>query len=99
VSFARGIEGPRSSATGPLGTRTALVREEQRRSIRTSRLAEGTLACSRCDAPVAIGAAGLPLGAALSCPFCGHSAPLRDFLSLARPTRPARVVVRVIHRQ
>jgi hypothetical protein len=31
----------------------------------------------------------------LICPFCGHRATVRDFLSLAVPTRPARVEVRV----
>jgi hypothetical protein len=31
------------------------------------------------------------------CPFCEHRAPVRDFLSLATPTRPARVVVRISH--
>jgi len=32
---------------------------------------------------------------ALACPFCLHSGAVRDFLSLAEPTRPARVEVRV----
>jgi hypothetical protein len=32
----------------------------------------------------------------LTCPFCGHGATVRDFLSLAAPTRPARVEVRVV---
>ena len=31
----------------------------------------------------------------LACGYCGHGAPARDFLSLAQPTRPARVTVRV----
>jgi hypothetical protein len=32
---------------------------------------------------------------ALECPLCSHGAPVRDFLSLGEPTRPARVVVRL----
>jgi hypothetical protein len=35
--------------------------------------------------------------AALDCPFCGRMGPVSDFLSLGEPSRPARVVVRVIH--
>ena len=31
-----------------------LIREEKRRSIRSARLGTGTLACARCDAPVAL---------------------------------------------
>ncbi|HEY3186335.1 MAG TPA: hypothetical protein VGJ70_02595 [Solirubrobacteraceae bacterium] len=72
-------------------------RDEDRTIARSSRLATGTLACPACDAPVA--AVGLlspadPLG----CPFCDHAAAVRDFLSLAAPSRPARVDVRVVHR-
>jgi hypothetical protein len=44
---------------------------------------------------VAIGAAPRSLLDTLSCPFCQHRGPVRDFLSLDSPTRPARVVVRV----
>ena len=33
----------------------------------------------------------------LGCPYCDHTAAVRDFLSLASPTRPARVAVRVVH--
>ena len=65
------------------------------RAARSTRLADATLACARCDAPVAIGPGRLTLGAALTCPFCGHQAPVRDFVSLALPTRATRVVVRV----
>jgi len=59
-------------------------------------MATGTLACPRCDAPVAIGDGALSPAAALGCPYCGHGAPLRDFLSLATPARPAVVEVRVV---
>jgi len=71
--------------------------EEERRVTRTRRLATGTLACPRCDAPVVPGAPIAPSDA-LGCPFCLHTGAVRDFLSLAVPTRPARVVVRVVER-
>jgi hypothetical protein len=70
------------------------VRIEHR--IRTSdRLATGTLACPACDAPVSPSGRMSP-AQAIGCPFCGHGGPVRDFLSLAPPSRPARVVVRVV---
>ena len=64
---------------------------------RTGHLASGTLACPRCDAPVALGAGPAAPADPLGCPFCEHTATVRDFLSLADPTRPARVAVRVVH--
>jgi hypothetical protein len=69
--------------------------EELRRSVRSTEVAAGTLACPRCDAPVAIGERVLTPGDELSCPYCLHGGPLREFLSLAPPTRPTRVIVRV----
>lgn len=71
---------------------------EERRRTRSSRIATGTLACPQCDAP-----ALLPSGFAsprdeLACAFCGHDGAVRDFLSLTPPTRPTRVVVRVVPR-
>ena len=71
--------------------------EELRRTTRTSVLAHGTLACPRCDAPVAPAGSVSPADA-LACPFCLHSGHVRDFLSLGEPTRPTRVVVRVTPR-
>jgi hypothetical protein len=68
---------------------------EHRHSDRSNRLATGTLACPRCDAPVALGPGAHSPVTALRCPFCRHGARLRDFLSLAAPARPARVAVRV----
>ena len=70
------------------------VRKERRTAA--TDVASGTLACPRCDAPVAL--AG-PVGPAdrLGCPYCAHAAPVRDFLSLAAPSRPARVAVRLVH--
>ena len=37
-------------------------------------------------------------GDLIGCPFCRHVDPVRDFLSLATPTRPARVEIRVVVR-
>lgn len=67
---------------------------EERRPSEMHHVAVGSLACPRCDAPVHL---SVPLGPAapLGCPFCAHAAPLRDFLSLGEPTRPARVRVRI----
>lgn len=81
----------------------ALERENERvpgfREIRPGEagtaLAVGTLACPGCDAPVFLGGAPRSPADALSCGFCGHDGPVRDFLSLGEPTRPTRVVVRV----
>jgi hypothetical protein len=67
---------------------------EHRHSERSARLGTGTLACPRCDAPVALAGAVSP-AEPLGCPFCRHAGAVRDFLSLASPTRPARVEVRV----
>ena len=68
---------------------------EERRSTRQGLLAIGTLACSRCDAPVALAARSMSPADPLSCPYCDHRGTVRDFLSLAAPSRPARVVIRV----
>jgi hypothetical protein len=97
VSFTRGIDGPRFTPITADG-RVPVVRPEKRRAVSTTRLGEGTLACADCDAPVAIGPGRLSPAAVLQCPFCGRRGPLREFLSLAAPTRPARVVVTVTHR-
>ena len=59
------------------------------------RLGTGTLACPHCDAPVALAAGGVSPADRLACPFCHHGGAVRDFLSLADPSRPARVVVQV----
>jgi hypothetical protein len=95
VSFQRGIDGSEPLPPEPSGSG---LRIHDERRTRSSRVASGTLACPRCDAPVAL--AG-PLGPAdpLACPFCRHAGVLRDFLSLAAPSRPARVVVRVVARR
>jgi hypothetical protein len=61
-------------------------------------MAVGTLACPACDAPVSPGDRPLGPADALACPYCRHTGRVRDFLSLGAPTRPARVVVRVVER-
>ena len=68
---------------------------EYRRATRDDRLGEATITCPGCDAPVAIGPGRRTLDEALCCPFCGRAGSVRDFLSLARPTRPTRVVLRI----
>ena len=93
MAFHRGIDGSDPIRSEPVA-REAGTHEERRRA-RSTWLVAGTLACPRCDAPVAL--AG-PTGPAerLRCPFCYHGAPLRDFLTLGEPTRPARVEVRLV---
>ena len=73
------------------------VRKERRTAVAT-RLGGGTLACPRCDAPVAIAGPVAPAHP-LACPYCAHAGPVRDFLSLAAPARPARVQVVVVERR
>jgi hypothetical protein len=94
MSFARGIGSSTRGGSRP-PARVAGALEQEQRTSRTGRLGAGTLACRRCDAPVSIGADPLSPTQMLTCPFCRHRGPLRDFLSLGLPTRPARVVVRV----
>ena len=72
--------------------RPADVFEEHRQAPGV--LAEGTLACPSCDAPVSPDRPLRPSDP-LRCPVCDRSGKVRDFLSLDVPTRPARVVVRV----
>lgn len=93
MSFSRGIDGSDPLRAEPISRLDGSY--EERRSDRTLELATGTLACPRCDAPVAPAGPVSPADP-LACPYCGHGAPTRDFLSLGEPTRPARVVVRVV---
>ena len=75
------------------------VEQRQRRAQRDGLVATGTIACPRCDAPVAIGPGELALTHRLTCPFCAHGDVARAFLSLAVPTRPTRVEVRIRFRR
>lgn len=69
-------------------------RHEHRRES-SWQLATGTLACPGCDAPVLPSPGGMSPADPISCGFCGESGAVSEFLSLAEPTRPAHVVVRV----
>jgi len=96
VALQRGIDDSDPARPGGVALPVE-VRKDHRRAD-SWRLATGTLACPLCDAPVALGEARLAPADRVACPYCGHGAVLRDFLSLATPSRPARVEVRVIHR-
>jgi hypothetical protein len=87
VPFVRGIDD-----ADPV--RSNAITRPERRTTRSTRVASGTLACARCDAPVALAGPVSPADS-LDCPFCLHRAPVRDFLSLGLPSRPTRVEVRV----
>lgn len=66
----------------------------EQRPARSGHLATGSLACPGCDAPVVPSAGPHAPSAPVACPYCGSIGTVRDFLSLAQPTRPARVEVR-----
>jgi hypothetical protein len=78
--------------------RDAARRLEERRVARSRPAARGTLACPACDAPVAPAVDPVSPADPLDCPFCRHAGPVRDFLSLAGPPRPARVDLHVVRR-
>jgi hypothetical protein len=96
VALHRGFDGTDPARREPVA-RVAGPQEE-RRNVRTSRLAGGTLACPACDAPVSPGPRSLSPAEAIACPYCAHAANVRDFLSLTAPSRPAHVEVRVVER-
>jgi hypothetical protein len=96
VSFQNGIDGAEPARPQPV-TRLAGARADDL-VARTGHLASGTLACPRCDAPVAPAAGGVSPADPLACPFCHHGGAVRDFLSLASPSRPARVALHVVPR-
>ena len=93
MSFQRGIDGSEPLRPDPVGA--AAETHEHRRRVTPGRLGTGTLACPRCDAPVALPPGAVPVGAPLGCPYCGRTGRVRDFLTLEAPSRPARVEVRV----
>jgi hypothetical protein len=94
VAFHRDIDGFEPLRPGRVGGR-----HERRPVTGAWHLAIGTLACPDCDAPVVPPFGPLSPADPLGCGFCEHSAAVRDFLSLAPPTRPTRVEVRVVERQ
>ena len=95
MAFQRGTDGSEPARSQPV-SRLAGARADHL-VARSGHLATGTLACPRCDAPVSLGAHHASPADPLGCPFCDHTATVREFLSLTGPTRPARVAVRVIH--
>jgi hypothetical protein len=94
VAFQRGIDGPDPGPLDPIADRSGP--QEERHSARSTRVASGTLACPSCDAPVTLARGAASPASVLGCPFCDHTAPLREFLSLRAPTRPTRVEVHVV---
>lgn len=93
MAFQRGIDGSEPLRGQPLEAVAGL--REKRDATGSWRLGSGTLACPLCDAPVALGGRAVSPSEALHCPYCLHRAALRDFLSLAVPSRPARVELRL----
>jgi hypothetical protein len=96
VALHRGIDGSDPGRPEPVARLAGSF--EKRKAHRVWRLGTGTLACPLCDAPVALAAGHVTPAQPLACPFCGHTAAVRDFLSLTSPSRPARVEVRVVRR-
>jgi hypothetical protein len=90
VSIERGFDD--ADPVRPQGLETV----EERRSTRTHKLGSGTIACPRCDAPIAFAGASMKPRDPLSCPVCLHAGTVREFLSLAQPTRPTRVAIYVV---
>jgi hypothetical protein len=93
VAFHREIEGAARGRTQPVERLAG--RHERRKAGASWHLATGTLACPACDAPVLPVSGSVSPSDYLSCAFCRHEGALRDFLSLAEPTRPTRVEVYV----
>ena len=75
------------------GERVGRTHQEIR--VRSRVVAAATLACPRCDAPVARGGRPVTPAEPIECPFCGEAGRVRDFLSLAAPTRAAHVEIRI----
>ncbi|HEX6389834.1 MAG TPA: hypothetical protein VFZ89_10310 [Solirubrobacteraceae bacterium] len=96
MALQRGIDGSDPLRAQPVAA--AAGAHEQRRAPRPWRLGPATMACPCCDAPVSLGGFVVKLTEDMDCPFCRHTAPVRDFLSLAVPARPARVEIRMVPR-
>ncbi|HEX2086850.1 MAG TPA: hypothetical protein VHF89_14315 [Solirubrobacteraceae bacterium] len=93
MAIHRGIDGSEPLRPEPIPGLAGAY--EERKVTREFRLAEGTLACPDCDAPVAPPHGRIRPVDMLGCPYCAYTSPARDFLSLSAPTRPARVDVMV----
>lgn len=96
MTISRGMDG--SEPVRPERIERVAGVQEERRVARSWRMASGTLACPACDAPVVPAPGRSSPADPLACPFCGHAAAVRDFLSLETPSRPARVGVYVVQR-
>jgi hypothetical protein len=96
MAIGRGIDGSDPRRAQPVAAHAGW--QEERHATRPWSLGPATLACPCCDAPVALGGQAVRFSQSLDCPFCRHTAPLRDFLSLALPARPARVEIRMVPR-
>ena len=94
--FHRGIDGSEPVSPEPIGREAGP--HEIRRHALSQRLAVGTLACPACDAPLAPAEGTMSPSDSLDCGFCRNVAAVRDCLSLAAPSRPTRVEVRVVQR-
>ncbi|MFP5362566.1 MAG: hypothetical protein ACLGI5_07530 [Thermoleophilia bacterium] len=92
MAFQRGIDGSEPLRAQPISAPAGA--REIADAASSLRVATGTLACPRCDAPIGLGGRAARFAEHLDCPFCRHTAALREFLSLGAPTRPARVEVR-----
>ena len=90
----RGIDGSEPVRPQPVGRLGRVAADPRAGLVQT--LGTGTLACPGCDAPVLLGAGPKRPHDPLGCPFCGCAGALRDFLSLAAPSRPARVEIRLV---
>ena len=93
MALHRDIEGAEPGR--PQGVERLAGRRARHLAESSTRMAAGTLACPGCDAPVLPSPGGMSPSEALYCAFCGHGGAVRDFLSLAEPTRPTPVVVRL----
>jgi hypothetical protein len=93
LALHREIEGIQTGGAQPV---ERLAGRRERRTAETSwQMATGTLACPACDAPVLPSLEPMSPPDPMACGYCRHAGAVRDFLSLAEPTRPTRVVVRV----
>jgi hypothetical protein len=93
MALHREIEGAQPDRAQPVERLAG--RHERRRTEATWHMATGTLACPACDAPVLHPPEPMSPPDPISCGFCRHAGAMRDFLSLAEPTRPTRVAVLV----
>lgn len=93
MAFHREIDGADPVRSQPVERLSGHHERHQAESVR--QLATGTLACPGCDAPVLPAVGAMSPGDAISCGFCAKVGLVHEFLSLAEPTRPARVVVKV----